>query len=111
MWIESAAIAALSLGAPPAPAQDVGVVAQAYDRCMTTYAVRLTRTAAIDSDIYAEATRSCASLKDQLRAAVIAQLPAAQSSEILRAIDSQGESNFMAMLARIRSDRARREGQ
>ena len=111
MWFESAAIAALSLGAQPAPAQDLGVLAHAYDRCMTTFAVRLTRTAAADADIYAEASRSCASLKNHLRAAVVAQLPAAQSSEMIRAIDSQGETSFMAMLARIRSDRARREGE
>lgn len=78
---------------------------------MATQAVRLTHTAAADADIYAQATQSCRALNEQLRAALNAQLPPVQAAEILAAIDAQAQPNFMAMLSRIRSDRARRAGQ
>lgn len=86
------------------------VLAQAFDRCMATQAVRLTRTAATDAEILAQARQSCQALNDQFRAAVSAQLPAADAAEMLRSIDLQAEPNFMTLLTRIRSDRARREG-
>ena len=106
------AVLALILVAAPAMAQqpepDFRIVAQAYDRCMTTYAVRLTRTAATDDEIFDQASQSCLPLEDRLRAAISVQLPPAQAGEILQAIDAQGEPNFRAMLDRIRSGRARR---
>jgi hypothetical protein len=108
------AAAVLLLGAQQAAAQDpqpnAMILAQALDRCMATQAVRLTRTAATDAEIFAQARQSCLSLNDQFRAAVNAQLPAADAAEMLRSIDQQAEPNFMAMLSQIRSDRARREG-
>ena len=118
MWVSSPVVFFASLvAAQPAPASsppshpDFGIVAQAYDRCMATYAVRLTRTAATDAQIFTEATRSCLPLKARLRAAIIAQLPPAEAAELLGAVDAPAEPGFMALLARIRSDRARREGQ
>jgi len=89
---------------------NVMVLAQALDRCMATQAVRLTRTEATDTEILAQARQSCLGLNEQFRAAVNAQLPAADAVEMLRSIDQQAEPNFIAMLSRIRSDRARREG-
>jgi hypothetical protein len=111
-WIKPTVLALILAVAAPATAQeaqpDFRIVAQAYDRCMATYAVRLTRTAASDGEIFSQASQGCLALKDRLRAAINAQLPPAQAGEILQAIDAQGEPNFMAMLRRIRSDRARR---
>ena len=110
----SAAALVLLLAAQQGAAQETQpnamVLAQALDRCMATQAVRLTRTAATDAEILAQARRSCLTLSDQFRAAVNAQSPAADAAEMLRSIDSRAEPNFMAMLSQIRSDRARREG-
>ena len=92
------------------PQPNAMVLAQALDRCMATQAVRLTRTAAADAEIYAQARQTCLALNDQFRAAVSAQLPSADAAEMLRSIDQQAEPNFLAMLSRIRGDRARREG-
>lgn len=86
------------------------IVAQAVDRCMATYAVRLTKTDTADEDIFAQAKLGCLPLHGQLVAAINAQLPAAQAGEILRTLDAQEKPNFMALLARIRSDRAQRAG-
>jgi hypothetical protein len=113
MWIKSPVILLVTLVAAQQataqqPEQDVQTLAQAYDRCMATQAVRLTRTPATDADIFRQATQACLSLQELLRTAINAQLPPAQATDILRSIDAQAEPNFMAMLARIRSDRARR---
>jgi hypothetical protein len=89
---------------------NVQIVAQAVDRCMATYAVRLTKTAAEDEDIFAQASQGCLSLRGQLTAAINAQLPASQAGEILRTLEAQEKPNFMALLARIRSDRSQRAG-
>ena len=115
MWTKPSAIVLISLFAvqqaiAQQPQPSVQIIAQAYDRCMATYAVRLTRTAATDEDIFMQASQSCLSLKVQLTAAINTQLPPAQATETLQAIDATAEPNFIAMLARIRSDRARREG-
>jgi hypothetical protein len=109
------AIALLALfAAQPAAAQqaepDIQILASALDRCMATYAVRLTRTAASDREIFAQAIQGCGPLDARLRAALRTQLPPAEADEVLRTIDAQAEPNFMAILARIRSDRAAREG-
>ena len=116
MWIRSSVPAMLALLAvQPAAAQqsqpDVQILAQAYDRCMATYAVRLTRTDATDADIFTQATAGCQALDDRVRAAITAQLPPARATEVLHAIDAQGEPDFMALLARIRSDRATNAGE
>ena len=92
------------------PQANLQLLAQAYDRCMATYAVRLTRTEATDEQIYSEATQSCRGLDEQLTAAINSQLPPAQAAEVLETMDAQDKPNFLQMLARIRSDRARNAG-
>jgi hypothetical protein len=116
MWIaSSAAVLASLVGMQQAPPQqgpaNPQIVAQAYDRCMATHAVRLTRTSATDENIYTQASQSCLPLNDQLTAAIKAQLPPAQADEILRTLAANGKPNFLSMLARIRSDRARKSGE
>jgi hypothetical protein len=76
---------------------------------MATQAVRLSRTSARDEDIYAEARQSCSALEARLAAALRTKLSATQTAEMIRSMDAQAKPNFMFMLARIRSDRARRE--
>ena len=88
----------------------IQVLAQAIDMCMATYAVRLTRTAASDEEIYAQAAQSCQAVEDQLTTALKAQLAPAQAAEVLQAMEAQEKPNFMAMLTQIRSDRARQGG-
>jgi hypothetical protein len=99
------ALAQPAIGQPAEPKPQM--IAQAYDRCMTTYAVRLTKTPATDEDIYAQARQSCSAIDDRLSSAIRAQLPPAQASEILASIAAQGKPGFMSRLTRIRTDRAR----
>lgn len=96
--------------ATPQAEPDVRLVAQAYDRCMATHAVELTTTAAADEEIYARATQSCSPLKLKLEAAIKTQAPLEEAKEVLKKIDARAKPSFMNMLARIRSDRARRGG-
>ena len=115
MGTKAAIVAAAALcawhGTAAQPVQtNPQVIAQAYDRCMATYAVRLSRTEATDEEIFVQATRGCQSLDDQLTAAINAQVPAAQAAQLLQAMDAQAKPNFMAMLERIRSDRQRASG-
>lgn len=101
-------LAALLLAAPVAaqPAPSVPMLAQAHDRCMATHAVRLIRTDATDEAIYAEAQKGCAAIDTELKAAVRAQVPAAQADALIGQFDATGKPNFMALLQRIRADRA-----
>ncbi len=92
--------------APPQAQQNIQVTAQALDRCMATYAVRLTKTPASDDAIFAEATRSCAPLNEALTTALNTQLPPAQANAFIKQMDASARPNFMTMLARIRHDRA-----
>jgi len=104
-------LAALMLATPAAAqtaAPSVLLLAQALDRCMATHAVRLTRTDAADEAIYSEAQRGCQAIDADLRAAVRAQAPAAQADALFAQFDATARPNFMALLARIRSDRAAR---
>lgn len=78
---------------------------------MATYAVRLTRTPASDEAIYAEAAQGCLPLKTRLVDAIRAQVPPAEAAPVLASLETSAKPNFMAMLARIRSDRAKRESQ
>ena len=115
MGIKTAIAASAALwawhGAAAQPVQtNPQIIAQAYDRCMATYAVRLTRTEATDEEIFAQAIRGCQSLEDQLTDAINAQVSAAQAAEFLQAMEAQAKPNFMTMLARIRSDRQRASG-
>ena len=98
----------------PAMAQtppSVPLLAQALDRCMAGYAVRLTRTEATDDAIFAEAVKGCQSIDTQLRAAVRAQVPAVEAARLFREFDDTSRPNFMALLQRIRADRAARAAQ
>ncbi|WP_081570425.1 hypothetical protein [Sphingobium herbicidovorans] len=90
---------------------NIQIIAQAYDRCMATYAVRLTRTTAPDEAIYAEATKSCSPLKDKLVEAIRQQVSPPEADKVLASMDASAKPNFLNMLNRIRSDRAQRESQ
>jgi hypothetical protein len=97
---------------PPALAQqgqpDVVIVAQALDRCMATYAVRLTKTPASDDIIYAEAVKGCAPLNDKFVEGIKRTVPSRQATELLRDMETSKKPRFLNMLAQIRSDRAKR---
>ena len=93
----------------PAPeASNVPLLAQMLDRCMATYAVRLTKTDMADEAIFAEAGKGCAGIDLQLRAGVRSQLPAAEAEALIKQFDDTDRPNFMALLQRIRADRAAR---
>lgn len=116
MHLKSLAIAfAFAIGLQNAAAQEVRpniqIIAQAYDRCMATYAVRLTRTTVPDDVIYAEATKSCSPLKIKLVEAIRQQVPPPEAAKVLTTMDASAKPNFLNMLNRIRSDRAKRESQ
>ena len=104
--------AALALAAQSTQAAPPGamLLAQAHDRCMTTYAVRLTRTAATDDAIYAEAVAGCKGLKDQLSAGIARDYAPTQAAELTAALESQARPNFLTLLQRIRADRISRAG-
>ena len=91
---------------PPPAQQNPQIIAQALDRCMATYAVRLTNTKAPDETIFAEATRGCLALNERLKSAINTQVPAAQASSFIKQMDASAKPDFMGMLAQIRRDRA-----
>jgi len=86
------------------------VLAQAQDRCMATYAVRLTKTSATDEGIYAEAVSGCKDLNGQLIAAIAREYSPAQAAELTAAMEAQAKPNFLKLLQRIRADRLQRAG-
>lgn len=90
------------------PQTDVPTLAQALDRCMATYAVRLTRTDAADEAIFASAVEGCKQIDTELRTAVRRNVDAAQADAALKQWDEQAKPNFMSLLTRIRTDRAAR---
>jgi hypothetical protein len=108
-----AVVLVIALGAQPALAQqsqpNAMLIAQALDRCMATYAVRLTKTAASDEEIYAEATKGCGPLNARFVDSVKASVPPEQAAELLKEADKSQKPNFLSMLTKIRSDRAKRE--
>jgi hypothetical protein len=109
-WIGIAVMAALALWSPAYGQQSeptLMMVAQAQDRCMTTYAVRLSRQTA-DEAIFERAEAGCSELDAQLDAAIQRDVPAAKQAEIRAMLANSKKPNFMAMLAKIRSDRASR---
>ena len=95
-------------GGASQPQQSVAVLAQAQDRCMATYAVRLTRTEAADEEIFSAASEGCEQLSDQLNAAIAREYPADQARELLTVIEANSRPNFIQMLQRIRTDRQNR---
>ena len=85
------------------------MVAQAQDRCMTTYAVRLSRETTDDEAIFEQAKAGCSELNAQLEAAILREVPVEKQSELRSMLADSEKPNFMTMLAKIRSDRAARE--
>lgn len=99
---------ALSAATSATSQPNVMIVAQAYDRCMATQAVRLTRTIASDDEIFTRAVQTCAALRTELVEALERELPANQAETTLSAMNAQAKPKFMRLLARIRFDRAKR---
>ena len=75
---------------------------------MTTYAVRMTMTAATDEAIYADAVSGCSAVKNALGAAIVRDYPADRAAELNALLDAQAKPNFLALLQRIRADRLSR---
>ncbi|MBE1529336.1 hypothetical protein GGC65_003792 [Sphingopyxis sp. OAS728] len=86
------------------------MLAQANDRCMTTYAVRMTKTDAADDAIFAAATEGCKNLKSQLFSAIDKEYPADQASGLKSQLDAAEKPNFIKLLQKIRTDRLQRAG-
>jgi hypothetical protein len=84
-------------------------IAQAQDRCMTTFAVRLSRETTDDEAIFERALNGCSELDAQLDEAISREVPAEKQQELRAMLAESRKPNFMAMLAKIRSDRAARE--
>lgn len=115
MWTKFSVMGVAALAGAQASAQseqtNIQLLAQAQDRCMATYAVRLTKTAADDEAIFVQATRGCAPIMQQLSAQIVAQIPKDKATQVLASLDARAKPDFMALLARIRSDRARAASQ
>ncbi len=86
------------------------MLAQANDRCMTTYAVRMTKTDAADDAIFAAATEGCKDLKSQLFSAIDKEYPADQANGLKSQLDAAEKPNFIKLLQKIRTDRLQRGG-
>ena len=102
------------LSAEPAFAQtaqpNAMMLAQANDRCMATYAVRMTKTDATDETIFADATAECKAIDDQLSVAIAKEYSAEQAKELTAMLSAQAKPNFMTMLQKMRTDRLNRTG-
>jgi hypothetical protein len=106
----SMVVAAALAQSVPSNQPSAMLLAQAHDRCMTTYAVRLTKTTAPDDAIYAEAVAGCKAVKDQLATGIAREYPAAQAAELTAMLEAQAKPNFLALVQRIRTDRLGRPG-
>lgn len=107
----SISLLGLLVAQPAAAAQAeprVPVLAQALDRCMATYAVRLTRTDSADEEIFSAASDGCRSLTEQLSTAIAIEYPADQAQQLVAMLEANARPNFLAMLQRIRADRQNR---
>ena len=87
------------------------MIAQAQDRCMATYAVRLSKESQDDEAIYEAAKTNCADLDAKLQDAIDRELPAATAQEMKSRMAEQAKPSFLAMLAKIRADRSLRASQ
>jgi hypothetical protein len=109
------AIAVLGVFALPASAQqaqpDLSTLAQALDRCIASYAVRLTKTDMADEAIYKSAVEGCKPIELDLKTAVRRDIAAPQAEAAIQQWDAQARPNFMSLLQRIRTDRVARGGQ
>jgi hypothetical protein len=110
LTISLLALFAAQPAAAPEAQPKVPILAGAMDRCMATYAVRLTWTETADEDIFSQATEGCRPLADQLHAAIARDYPADQARELVAALQANARPNFLALLQRIRADRQRRAG-
>ena len=111
MYLTLLAILAAAIMQPAETAQPGAMVlAQAHDRCMVGYAVRLTKTPASDEAIYAQALTGCKALHEQLGAAVAREYAPEQAARLTTMMDAQAKPNFLALLERIRADRLRQAG-
>lgn len=90
------------------PRQSAMILAQAHDRCMTTYAVRESKTDASDENIFLLATEGCQNLEEELHAAIRNEYPADQADQLIPMLKNQAQPNFYKMLGKIRADRQRR---
>lgn len=99
-----------AIAAQPSTAQptqpDASTLAQAFDRCMATYAVRMTRTDASDDAIFAAATEGCKQIDTELTKTVRRDFPPAEAEAAIKQWSAQAKPNFMNLLSRIRADRA-----
>jgi len=100
-------LASASAASGQAPQPNAMMLAQALDRCMTTYAVRMTRTDATDDAIFLAAQEGCAELEQTMTAALRSEQPQ-QADAMIAALSAQARPNFMSLLNRIRTDRAAR---
>jgi hypothetical protein len=91
----------------PSPA----ILAQALDRCMATYAVRLTKTGAADDAIFTSAVEGCKQIETDLKIVVRRDIAPAQAEAAIMQWGTQAKPNFMSLLQRIRADRAALGGQ
>lgn len=103
------AMLSATVHAQPAEA-DAMMLAQANDRCMTTYAVRMTKTDAADDAIFAAAADGCKGLKAQLLGAIDKEYPADQANGLKSQLAAAEKPNFMKLLQKIRTDRQQRGG-
>ena len=111
MFLASLAGAAAITAQPAEAAQRSAMVAaQAHDRCMVGYAVRLTKTSATDEAIYSEAVAGCKALHKQLGVAVAREYAPEQAAQLITAFEAQAKPNFLALLQRIRTDRLGKAG-
>lgn len=103
------AAATISQSAEVAPPNAM-MLGQAHDRCMVSYAVRLTKTSASDEVIYTEAVSGCRGLHEQLGAAIARDYAPEQAVQLTTRLEAQAKPNFLALLRRIRTNRLSKAG-
>ena len=86
------------------------MLAQAHDRCMVGYAVRLTKTSATDEAIYREAVTGCKALHERLGAAVAREYAPEQAAQLTTSLEAQAKPNFLRLVQQIRTDRLSKTG-
>lgn len=92
------------------PEPSLMLLAEAHDRCLVTYAVRLAGSGEEDEQIYAAASQGCSEIKARRDGAVRTELPPEHVDDLLRELEAAEKPNFMRVLKQIRADRAARAG-
>jgi len=90
------------------PLAQIMITANAYDRCVTTYAVKLLESGLSDDDLYVVASTMCRDLNDLMKQRIIASLPAAQANEMLARLGADPKGDYLKKLQAIRQGRSRR---